>query len=136
MSNIINPIHVGKVSSIKKAEKKKDKDKKSFNLNDSAKISNEISCNQEVNAENLFFLQTNSKDLNKEKDYNYGNNLLLLLSEYRKSMLLSKPSLKKLNEIKESLKMYNINNTDKELSSIIQEIETLANVELAKRGLI
>jgi hypothetical protein len=127
---------VGKVSSIKKAEKKKDKDKKSFNLNDSAKISSAISCNQEVNAENLFFLQTNSKDLNKEKDYNYGNNLLLLLSEYRKSMLLSKPSIKKLNEIKESLEMYNINNTDKELSSIIQEIETLANVELAKRGLI
>ena len=51
-------------------------------------------------------------------------------------MLLSKPSLKKLNEIKESLKMYNISNTDKELSNIIQEIETLANVELAKRGLI
>ena len=67
MSNIINPIHVGKVSSIKKAEKKKDKDKKSFHLNDSAKTSNEIRCNQEVNAENLFFLQTNSKDLNKEK---------------------------------------------------------------------
>ena len=81
-------------------------------------------------------MKNNFKDLNKEKDYNYGNNLLLLLSEYRKSMLLSKPSLKKLNEIKESLKMYNINNTDKELSSIIQEIETLANVELAKRGLI
>ena len=136
MSNIINPIHVGKVSSIKKAEKKKDKDKKSFHINDSAKTSNEIRCNQEVNAENLFFLQTNSKDLNKEKDYNYGNNLLLLLSEYRKFMLLSKPSLKKLNEIKESLKMYNISNTDKELSNIIQEIETLANVELAKRGLI
>ena len=136
MSNIINPIHVGKVSSIIKAEKKKDKDKKLFNLNDSVKASSEISCKQEVNTENLFFLQTNSKDLNKEKDYNYGNNLLGLLSEYRKSMLLFKPSLKELNEIKENLKMYNINNTDKELSSIIQEIETLANVELAKRGLI
>lgn len=136
MSNIINPIHVGKVTSIKKAEKKKGKNKKSFNLNDSTKTSNEISCNQEINTENLFFLQTNSKDLNKEKDYNYGNNLLGLLSEYRKSMLLFKPSLKELNEIKGNLKMYNINNADKELLSIIQEIETLANVELAKRGLI
>ena len=136
MSNIINPIQVGKVSSIKKAEKKKEKDKKLFNLSDSTKPSNEISCNQEVNTENLFFLQTNSKDLNKEKDYNYGNNLLNLLSEYRKSMLLFKPSLKELNEIKEHLKMYDINNTDKELLGIIQEIETLANVELAKRGLI
>jgi hypothetical protein len=136
MSNIISPIHVGKVSSIKKAEKKKDKDKKSFNLNDSTKTSSEINCNQEINTENLFFLQTNSKDSNKEKDYNYGNNLLDLLSEYRKSMLLFKPSLKELNEIKENLKIYNINNTDKELLSIIQEIETLANVELAKRGLI
>jgi hypothetical protein len=51
-------------------------------------------------------------------------------------MLFSKPSLKELNEIKKNLKMCDIVCTDKKLSDIIQEIETLANVELAKRGII
>jgi hypothetical protein len=136
MSNGINPISVGKIPGVRGVDKKRNKDNKAFSLNDSTKISNNTSCNQEVNTENLYFLQTNSKYSDKEKDYNYGNNLLHLLSEYRKSMLFSNPSLKELNEIKENLKMCDIDSADKRLSEIIQEIETLANVELAKRGVI
>jgi hypothetical protein len=136
MSSGINPISVGKIHGVRNVDKKKDKDKRAFSLNDSTKTSNKISCNQEINTENLYFLQTSSKDSDKEKNYNYGNNLLHLLSEYRKSMLFSKPSLKELNEIKKNLKMCDIVCTDKKLSDIIQEIETLANVELAKRGII
>jgi hypothetical protein len=136
MSSGVNPISIGKIPGVRSVNKKKDKGKRAFSLNDSIKTSNKTGFNQEINTENLYFLQTNSKDSDKEKDYNYGNNLLNLLSEYRKSMLFSKSSLKELNEIKENLKIYNISCTDKKLLDIIQEIETLASVELAKRGLI
>lgn len=78
----------------------------------------------------------NIKRLDKKKDYNYHSNLLNLFYEYRKYILLSKLTLKELNKIRENFELYYIDNTGKKLVIIIQEIKILANVSLAKRGLI
>ena len=136
MSNTIHPIYINRISNVRKTNKKEDK--KNFKLEEtgSAKNLKKSEYKQEVNSENLYFLQTNLEDINKPKDLDYGNDLLDLLIEYRKSVLLSKPSINELNEIKTTLKMYSKASSNTKIHNIIQEIETLANVELAKRGLV
>ena len=136
MSNIIHPIYINRISTVRKTNKKDGK--KNFKLDNKSTVKNlnKSDHKQEVSSENLYFLQTNDSEINKDKDLEYGNNLLDLLSQYRKSVLLSKPSTKELYEIKTTLEIYNKSSSDTKINNIIQEIETLANVELAKRGII
>ena len=136
MSNIIHPIYINRISTVRKTNKKDGK--KNFKLDNKPTVKNlnKSDHKQEVSSENLYFLQTNASEINKDKDLNYGNNLLDLLAKYRKSVLLSKPSTKELYEIKTTLEIYNKSSSDTKINNIIQEIETLANVELAKRGII
>ena len=136
MSNIIHPIYINRISNVRKTNKKEGKE--NFKLEDTSTPKNlqKSEYKQEVSSENLYFLQTNSDETNKEKDLDYGNDLLELLIMYRKSVLLSRPSIKELNEIKTTLRMYSKTSSNTKINNIIQEIETLANVELAKRGLI
>ncbi len=136
MSHIIHPIYINRISTVRKTNKKDGK--KNFKLENTSTVKNlnKSYHKQEVSSENLYFLQANASEINKDKDLNYGNNLLDLLAKYRKSVLLSKPSTKELYEIKTTLEMYNKSSSDTKINNIIQEIETLANVELAKRGII
>jgi hypothetical protein len=136
MSNIIHPIYINRISTVRKTNKKDGK--KNFKLDNKSTVKNlnKSDHKQEVSSENLYFLQTNASEINKDKDLNYGNNLLDLLAKYRKLVLLSKLSTKELYEIKITLEIYNKSSSDTKINNIIQEIETLANVELAKRGII
>lgn len=136
MSNIIHPIYINRISTTRKTNKKEDK--KNFKLESSTTAKNlqKPEHKQEVSSENLYFLQANANEIEKDKNLNYGNSLLDLLAKYRKSVLLSKPSIKELYEIKTTLTMYTKSSSDTKINNIIQEIETLANVELAKRGII
>ena len=101
MINIINPIYVGKVSTIKRVNKKKENAK--FQPEKIQEKNEQISNKEEFNIDNLYFIQEQEDDKYKSKDYNYGKTVLHLLSEYRKSVILGNTSLKQLQEIKEMI---------------------------------
>ena len=134
MINIINPIHVGKVSTIKKVNKKK---KNAIFQSEKIKKKNEQVLNkEEFNIDNLCFIQEQEDDKYKSKDYNYGKAVLHLLSEYRKSVIFGDTSLKQLQEIKEIITLSKPSIGDDKIDSLIEEIDILAKVELAKKGLL
>ena len=134
MIDIIKPIHVTKLSSIREVNQKKKKG--IFELEKAKKHSKQILNKEEFGIDTLYFIQDQEDDKYKNKDYNYAKAVLQLLSKYRKSVILGRASLKELQEMKGILNFSKPNISNDKMASIIQEIDILAKVELAKKGMI
>ena len=134
MINIVNPIHLEKISTTRKVDKKKEKN--TFKLEKAKENTKQILSKGEFTADNLYFIQEEKGNHYKKKNYDYAKTILDLLSEYRKSVILGNPSLKQLWEIKEMLIFSGPSIGNDKIASVIEEIDILAKVELAKRGMI
>ena len=134
MINTINPIYVEKAHATRRIGKKKEKS--IFKAEKTKKNTEQVLSKQEFIPDNLYFIQEQQENSYKNKDYDYAEAVLHLLSEYRKSVLFGNSSLKQLQEIKDILTFSKPNMNDDKMATVIEEIDILAKVELAKMGMI
>ena len=134
MINTINPIYVEKAHATRRIGKKKEKS--IFEAEKTKKNTEQVLSKQEFVPDNLYFIQEQQENSYKNKDYDYAEAVLHLLLEYRKSVLFGNSSLKQLQEIKDILTFSKPNMNDDKMATVIEEIDILAKVELAKRGII
>ncbi|MFQ3307588.1 MAG: hypothetical protein ACI8ZF_000844 [Candidatus Midichloriaceae bacterium] len=137
---IVNPIYASGVSSLRKVEKNTDKNSakgsKKFTLNTTESKPKSSVSEESIISDNLFCMQEGFEERKEKKGQKYGEKILGLLSEYRLKVISGDVSLRDLHEIKELISVFMLSGIDDKVKNVIEEIELLASVELAKRGVI